>query len=143
MVKDLDSTTRWETTVLTIPLLLPLLSEAEFDAVDLSGLLQCLQEERAAVALSIFLKRPVNSDSIDDLQHYVTNGADITRFTLTKVNLTGLFYSLASTQQNDPSKKQSRVRSFPRLLGIFWAKSQVARIYSVKIGPNFRPKFKL
>ena len=61
------------------------------DAVDLSVLLQCLQEERAAVAMSIFLKRPVNSDNIDDLQHYVTNGADITRFTLTKVNLTRLF----------------------------------------------------
>jgi hydroxyacyl-ACP dehydratase HTD2-like protein with hotdog domain len=34
------------------------------DAVDLSGLLQSLQEERAAVAMSIFLNRPPNVDNI-------------------------------------------------------------------------------
>jgi hypothetical protein len=34
------------------------------DAVDLSVLLQCLQEERAAVAMSIFLNRPPNVDNV-------------------------------------------------------------------------------
>lgn len=57
------------------------------DAVDLSVLLQCLQEERAAVALSIFLNRPPNVDNIQDLQALVSNGLDITRFTLTQVNI--------------------------------------------------------
>ncbi len=56
------------------------------DAVDLSILLQCLQEERAAVAITIFLNRPATVDSIQDLQQYVSNGLDITRFTLSKVN---------------------------------------------------------
>ncbi len=31
------------------------------------------------------LCRPASQDSIQDLQHYVSNGMDITRFTLTKV----------------------------------------------------------
>ena len=55
------------------------------DAVDLSLLLQSLQEERAAVAMSIFLNRPPNVDNVQDLQALVSNGMDITKFTLAQV----------------------------------------------------------
>ena len=47
------------------------------------------------------------------------------------------------THQNDPSKKLSRVGSFPGLPSLFWAKSWVARSYAIKIGLNFRPEFLL
>ena len=62
------------------------------DAVDMSILLQCLQEERAAVAITIFLNRPSSVDNIQDLQHYVSNGLDITRFTLTQVKHDGFMH---------------------------------------------------
>ena len=55
------------------------------NAVDMSVLVQKIQEERAAVALNIFLNRSVTENSISDLQKYVNNGLDITRFNLFSV----------------------------------------------------------
>ncbi len=55
------------------------------NAVDLSTLVQRLQEERAAVALNIFLNRTNQMDTISDLQDFALNGLDISRFTLIKV----------------------------------------------------------
>ena len=55
--------------------------------MDLSTLVQKIQEERSAVALNIFLKRSA-TDDLQDLQKYVTNGMDIRRFTLIQVKLT-------------------------------------------------------
>ena len=55
-------------------------------AVDLSILVQKLQEERAAVALSAFLNRSNTMDSMQDLQPFVLNELDISRFTLLQVN---------------------------------------------------------
>jgi hypothetical protein len=55
--------------------------------VDLSNLVQRLQEERVAVSLNIFLKRSA-SDDLQDLQHLVKNGIDIRRFTLIQVDAT-------------------------------------------------------
>ena len=56
-------------------------------AVDLSILVQKLQEERAAVALSAFLNRSNTMDSMQDLQPFVLNELDISRFTLLQVNI--------------------------------------------------------
>lgn len=55
------------------------------NAVDLSILVQKLQEERAAVALSAFLNRSNSMNSNDDLKPFVLNKLDISRFTLLKV----------------------------------------------------------
>ena len=55
------------------------------DALDLSILVQKLQEERAAVALAAFLNRTNAIDTMADLQQYVLNDLDISRFTLLKV----------------------------------------------------------
>lgn len=52
------------------------------NAVDLSILVQRLQEERASVALSAFLNRSNNLANMDDLQPFVLNKMDISRFTL-------------------------------------------------------------
>jgi CHASE2 domain-containing sensor protein len=54
------------------------------NAVDLSNLVQKIQDERAAVALNIFLDRP-KSDDLQDLQQMVSNHVDLKRFTLSKV----------------------------------------------------------
>ena len=54
------------------------------NAVDLSNLVQKIQEERAAVALNIFLKRGP-SDDLQDLQKMVTTNIDIRKFTLIQV----------------------------------------------------------
>ena len=54
-------------------------------AVDLSILVQRLQEERAAVALASFLNRSSAMDDMGDLQSYALNELDISRFTLLKV----------------------------------------------------------
>ena len=59
------------------------------NAVDLSILVQKLQEERAAVALSAFLNRSNAMNSNDDLKPYVLNKLDISRFTLLKVFFLG------------------------------------------------------
>ena len=59
------------------------------NAVDLSILVQRLQEERAAVALSAFLNRSNSMNSNDDLKPYVLNKLDISRFTLLKVFFLG------------------------------------------------------
>ena len=56
------------------------------NAVDLSILVQRLQEERAAVALEAFLNRSDALDDLSNLQVYSMNGMDISRFTLLKVN---------------------------------------------------------
>lgn len=55
-------------------------------AVDLSNLVNRLQDERISVALNIFLKRSPNDD-LQDLQKLVTNKVDIRRFTLLQVSL--------------------------------------------------------
>ncbi len=49
--------------------------------MDLSNLIQRLQDERIAVALNIFLGRKPNDD-LQDLQKYIQNDVDIVRFTL-------------------------------------------------------------
>ena len=54
--------------------------------MDLSNLIQKVQEERAAVALNIFLKRSA-TDDLQSLQQYVENGVNITRFSLLQVSL--------------------------------------------------------
>ena len=56
------------------------------NALDLSVLVQKLQEERAAVALAAFLNRTNAIDTMEDLQIYVLNDLDISRFTLLKVS---------------------------------------------------------
>ena len=54
--------------------------------VRLSSLIQRLQEERAAVALNLFINRTSSLDTLNDLQAYVkTPGWDITRFSYRKV----------------------------------------------------------
>ena len=54
--------------------------------VRLSSLIQRLQEERAAVALNLFINRTSSLDTLNDLQGYVkTPGWDITRFSYRKV----------------------------------------------------------
>ncbi len=53
-------------------------------AVDLSNLIQRLQDERFAVALNIFLNRKPDDDLVD-LQRYIINDIDIVRFTLLQV----------------------------------------------------------
>ena len=55
-------------------------------AVDLSNLVQRLQDERIAVALNIFLERPP-LDDMRDLQKYTSNDVKITKFTLLNVSL--------------------------------------------------------
>ena len=55
------------------------------NAVDLSILVQRLQEERAAVALSSFLNRTEGVETMADLQPYALNGLDIASFTLLRV----------------------------------------------------------
>jgi len=50
-------------------------------AVDLSNLVQRLQEERLAVALNIFLNRPPGDD-LADLQPIITNKVEVKRFSL-------------------------------------------------------------
>ena len=59
------------------------------NAVDLSILVQRLQEERAAVALSAFLNRSNSMNSNEDLKPFVLNKLDISRFTLLKVFFLG------------------------------------------------------
>ena len=54
------------------------------NAVDLSNLVQRIQDERAAIALNIFLDRPV-SDDLRDLQLMVSNNVSLRKFTLVKV----------------------------------------------------------
>ena len=54
------------------------------NAVDLSNLVQRLQEERASVALNIFLERSP-SDDLHDLQQLVKNDMDIRKYTLIQV----------------------------------------------------------
>ena len=49
--------------------------------MNLSSLVQKIQDERAAVALNIFLDRPT-SDDMQDLQIMVRQGMDLGRFTL-------------------------------------------------------------
>ena len=49
--------------------------------MNLSSLVQKIQDERAAVALNIFLDRPT-SDDMQDLQIMVRKGMDLSRFTL-------------------------------------------------------------
>ena len=56
------------------------------NALDLSVLVQKLQEERAAVALAAFLNRTNAIDTMEDLQIYVLNDLDISRFTLLRVS---------------------------------------------------------
>ena len=56
-------------------------------AVDLSLLVEKLQDERAAVALNIFLNRTSGENSISDLQKYSRNEMNITRFNLMTVSL--------------------------------------------------------
>ena len=60
-------------------------------AIDLSILVQKLQEERAAVALATFLNRSESFDTLKDLQPYALNGYNISRFTLSRVNAVMLF----------------------------------------------------
>lgn len=55
------------------------------NAVDLSILVQRLQEERAAVALSSFLNRTDGVETMADLQPYALNGLDIASYTLLRV----------------------------------------------------------
>ena len=52
--------------------------------MDLSNLVQRIQDERAAIALNIFLDRPV-SDDLRDLQLMVSNNVSLRKFTLVKV----------------------------------------------------------
>ena len=56
------------------------------NAVDLSILVQRLQEERAAVALSSFLNRTDGVNTMVDLQPYALNGLDITKYDLVNVS---------------------------------------------------------
>ena len=68
-------------------ILLKLLHLSKVDhVVRLSSLIQRLQEERAAVALNLFINRTSSLDTLNDLQAYVkTPGWDITRFSYRKV----------------------------------------------------------
>ena len=54
-------------------------------AVDLSLLVEKLQDERAAVALNIFLNRTSGENSVSDLQKYSRNDMNLTRFNLMTV----------------------------------------------------------
>ena len=56
-------------------------------AVDLSLLVEKLQDERAAVALNIFLNRTSGENSISDLQKYSRNDMNLTRFNLMTVSV--------------------------------------------------------
>ena len=56
-------------------------------AVDLALLVERLQDERAAVALNIFLNRSSGEESIQELQKYSRNDMNITRFNLMTVSL--------------------------------------------------------
>ena len=67
------------------------------NALDLSVLVQKLQEERAAVALAAFLNRTNAIDTMEDLQIYVLNDLDISRFTLLRVSE---IFSNSITTQN-------------------------------------------
>ena len=54
--------------------------------VRLSALIQRLQEERAAVALNMYINRTSSLDTLDDLQKYVDiNGINMTKFSYRKV----------------------------------------------------------
>ena len=55
--------------------------------MDLSNLVQKIQEERITVALNIFLARSP-TDDMQDLQKLVSNKMDIRRFTLMQVQQT-------------------------------------------------------
>ena len=59
--------------------------------MDLSNLVQRIQDERAAIALNIFLDRPV-SDDLRDLQLMVSNNVSLRKFTLVKVRKCVNFY---------------------------------------------------
>ena len=63
------------------------------DAVGLSTLIHKIQDERAAVALNIFLDRPP-TDQMADLQMLVDKDVDLGRFILSNVSLntSGGFY---------------------------------------------------
>ena len=65
------------------------------NAVDLSNLVQRLQEERAAVALSSFLNRTEGVETMKDLQPYALNGLDIASYTLLRVCIM-LYHSVLS-----------------------------------------------
>ena len=52
----------------------------------LSRLVQSLQEERASVALNMFINRTSSLDTLDDLQQYVKiEGLDIKEYSFRKV----------------------------------------------------------
>ena len=57
------------------------------NAAGLYVLVQRLQEERAAVALNIFMNRTSVENTVDDLQKYVTNGLNISKFSLRNVSI--------------------------------------------------------
>jgi len=62
--------------------------------VRLSTLIQDLQEERAAVALNMFINKTSSLDTLDDLQKYVkVDGIDINQFSLRSVRV--LFYDMS------------------------------------------------
>ena len=65
------------------------------NAVDLSILVQRLQEERAAVALTSFLGRTDGVNTMADLQIYALNGLDVTNYNLINVSgIRNLLYTL-------------------------------------------------
>ena len=55
-------------------------------AVDLALLVERLQDERAAVALNIFLNRKSGEESIQELQQFNRNNMNISRFNLMNVS---------------------------------------------------------
>jgi len=62
--------------------------------VRLSTLIQDLQEERASVALNMFINKTSSLDTLDDLQKYVkVDGFDINQFSLKSVRV--LFYDMS------------------------------------------------
>ena len=56
-------------------------------AVDMALLVEKIQDERAAVALNIFLNRSSGEESIQELQQYSRNQMNISRFNLMSVSL--------------------------------------------------------
>ena len=66
-------------------------------AIKLSELVQKLQEERASVGLEIFVTNSDELEVLQDLQKYVSNGLNITKF----FNLTEVIFSVwASSDTN-------------------------------------------
>ena len=56
-------------------------------AVDMALLVEKIQDERAAVALNIFLNRSSGEEAIQELQQYSRNNMNISRFNLMSVSL--------------------------------------------------------